>query len=94
MPLPEVKNPKAPLARKKIARRFISGLKKLESTLAITPALSPTRLHCATARFRFKVASKRSEDGRRGGIVRRLPVRASGFGFLSGFDIRISDFLP
>jgi len=31
---------------------------------------------------------------RRGGIVRRLPVRASGFGLLSDFDIRISDFLP
>jgi hypothetical protein len=93
MPLPEVKNPKAPLARKKITHRFIGGLKGLESTLALTPALSPTRLRCATARFRLTVASKRSEAGRRGGIVRRLPVRVSGFGLLSDFDIRISDFL-
>jgi hypothetical protein len=63
---PEFKNPEAPWARQTIAHRFIGGLKKLEST----PALSP----------------------RRGGIVLRLPVRVLGFGLLSDFDIRISDF--
>ena len=36
------------------------------------PGLLPTRLRCAKARFRFTVASKRSEDGRRRRIVRRL----------------------
>jgi hypothetical protein len=39
----EIKNPKAPLARKSMAHRFIGGLKKLESTLALTPARSPRR---------------------------------------------------
>ena len=36
------------------------------------PGLLPTRLRRATARFKFIVASKRSEDGRRRRIVRRL----------------------
>jgi hypothetical protein len=33
------------------------------------PALSPTRPRCALARFCCNVASKQSEDGRRGRII-------------------------
>ena len=43
MNLLEFKNPKASLARKTVARRFIGGLKRLDLTLALTPALSPRR---------------------------------------------------
>jgi hypothetical protein len=60
------------------------------------------RLECGvfTAAFGLQAAPRRCRgsmrevlSSKRGGMVRRLPVRISGFGLLSDFNIRISDFL-
>src|ERR1700690_3464089 len=48
--------------------------KKLDQISVLTPVHSSARPRCATARFRFAVASKRSEGARNGRMIARRPT--------------------